>query len=59
MDFKLSMGGYGVIEVSARAGETIGGMVNGTSLTSGFIAGLGACESCRLMGAETHVNMLA
>ena len=40
----------GVTEISARAGERVDGMVNVTSLSSGFIAGSGAC------GAETCVN---
>ena len=38
------------------AGERVSGMVNGTSLTSGSIVGLGTCGSCRPMGAETRVN---
>ena len=37
------MGSNGVSEVDAGAGEKVGRMVNGTSLASGSIAGLGAC----------------
>ena len=39
-----------ISEVSTGAGEGVGGMVNRTSLTSGSIAGLGACgggNSCQ------------
>ena len=32
------MGGDGVSDISAGAGEGVGGMVNGTGLTSGSIA---------------------
>ena len=37
------MGSNGENEVGAGAGERVDGMVNGTSLASGSIAGLGAC----------------
>ena len=37
------MGSNGVSEVGAGAGERVGGMVNGTSLALGSIAGPGAC----------------
>ena len=43
------MGTNGVSEVSAGACERFGRMVNGTGLTSGAIAGFGACgggDSC-------------
>ena len=43
------MGGDGVSDISAGAGEGVGGMVNGTGLTSGSIARSGACgggDSC-------------
>ena len=39
------MGGDGVNDVSAGAGDGVGGMVNGTGLTSRSIASLGACGS--------------
>ena len=50
------MGSDGVSEVSAGAGERVGRMVNGTSFTSGSIAGPGACRGSRPVGAETHVK---
>ena len=37
------MSSDGVSEVSAGAGERVGGMVNGTSFASESIAGSGAC----------------
>ena len=37
------MGGDGIRDVSAGASEGVGGMMNGTGLTSGFIARSGAC----------------
>ena len=37
------MGSDGVSDVSAGAGEGVGGIVNGTGLTSGSIARLRAC----------------
>ena len=46
----VSMGSYGVSEVRAGAGERVGGMVDGTNLTLGSIAGSGACGGGRLMG---------
>ena len=36
------MGGNGVSNISARAGEGVGGVVNGAGLTSGSIARSGA-----------------
>ena len=50
------MGSNGVSEVSAVADERVGAMVNGTSLTCGSIAGLGACGDYSLVGVKTHVN---
>ena len=50
------MGSNRVSEVSAGAGERVGGMVNGISPTSGSIAGLGACGGDRPVGAETCVH---
>ena len=44
------MGGDGVSDVSAGAGEGVGGMVNGTGLTSRSMARSGA------VGAEIHIN---
>ena len=37
------MGGDGVSDISAGAGEGVGGLVNGAGLTSGSISRLGAC----------------
>ena len=45
----ISMGGDGVSDVSAGAGEGVGGMVNAAGLKSGSIARSGACgggDSC-------------
>ena len=42
-EFAITMGGDGVSEVGAGAGERVGGMVNGTSLASVSIAGPGVC----------------
>ena len=50
------MGGDGVSEVGAGAGVRVGGMVNGTSLASGSIAGPEACGDGRSVGAETCVH---
>ena len=52
----MSMGGDGVSDVSAGAGEGVDGMVNGTGLTSRSIARSGACGGGRSVGAETHIN---
>ena len=44
------MAGDGVSDISAGAGERLGGKVNGAGLTSGSIARSGACgsgDSCR------------
>ena len=50
------MGGDGVSDVSAGADEGVGRMVNGTGLTVGSIARLGACGGGSSVGAETRVN---
>ena len=50
------MGGAGVSDISAGAGEGVGGMVNGAGLILGSIASLGACWGGSSVGAETHVN---
>ena len=50
------MGSDWVSEVGAGGGERVGGMVNGTSLESGSIAGPGACGGGRPVGAETCVH---
>ena len=50
------MGGGGVSDVSVADGEGVGGMVNGTDLTSQFISGSGAFGGGSSVGAETHVN---
>ena len=50
------MGGDGVSDVSAGAGEEVGGMVNGAGLISGSIARSGACGSGSSVEAETHVD---
>ena len=50
------MGGDGVSDVSAGAGEGVGGMVNGAGLTSGSTAKSGARRGGSTVGAETLVN---
>ena len=50
------MGGDGVSDISAGAGEGVGGMVNGAGLTSGSIARLGACGGGSTVEVETHVD---
>ena len=50
------MGGDGVSDISAGAGEGVGGMVNGAVLTSGSIARLGASGGGSTVGVETRVN---
>ena len=47
------MGGDGVSDVSAGAGEGVGWMVNGTGLTLGCFARSGACGGGSSVGAET------
>ena len=44
------MGGDGVSEISAGTGEGVGGMVNGTGLTSGLLQGQ------EPVGTETRIN---
>ena len=50
------MGGDGVSDISAGAGEGVGGMVNGSGLTSGSIARSGASRGGTTVGTETHVD---
>ena len=50
------MGGNGVSDISARAGEGVGGVVNGAGLTSGSIARLGASGGGSTEGTETGVD---
>ena len=50
------MGGDEVIDISAVAGEGVGGMVNGAGLTSGSIARSGASGGGSTVGAETRVD---
>ena len=50
------MSGDGVSDISAGAGEGVGGMVNGTGLISGSIARSGACGSGSSVGAEIRVD---
>ena len=50
------MGSDGVSEIGAGAGERVGGTVNGTSLASEPIAGLGAGGGGRSVGTETSVH---
>ena len=44
------MGGDGVSDIGAGAGEGVGRMVNGTGLTSGLLQGQ------EPVGTETHIN---
>ena len=53
------MGGIGVSDISTRAGEGVGGVVNGAGLTSGSIARSGASGGGSIVGTETGVNELA
>ena len=50
------MGGNGVSDISAGAGEGVGGVVNGAGLTSGSIARSGASGGGSAVGAETRVD---
>ena len=50
------MGGDGVSDISAGAGEGVGRMVDGAGLTSGSIARPGACGGGSSLGAETRVD---
>ena len=49
------MGSNGASKVGAGAGERVCGMVNGTGLASGSIAGPEACGVGRPVGVETCV----
>ena len=51
------MGGDGVSDISAGAGEGVGKMVNGTGLTSGSIARLEACGVAVLWGRRLLSEM--
>ena len=46
------MGGDGVSDVSAGAGEGVGRMVNGVGLTSGSIARSGTCVGWQFCGGR-------
>ena len=46
------MGSYGASELSGG----VGGMMNGTCLTLGSVAGLGASGGGRTLGAEIGIN---
>ena len=50
------MGGDGVSDISAGAGEGVGGMVNGAGLTSESIARSGASGGGSTVGAQTRVD---
>ena len=50
------MDGDGVSDISAGAGEGVGGMVNGAGLTSGSITRSGASRGGSTVGAETLVD---
>ena len=50
------MGGNGVGDISTRAGEGVGGVVNGAGLTSGLIARSGASGVGSTVGTETGVD---
>ena len=50
------MGGDGLSDVSAGASEGVGGMVNGTGLTSGSIARSGASGGDSSVEAETCID---
>ena len=53
------MGGNGVSDISAGAGEGVGGMVNGAGFASGSIARSGASGGGSTVGAETRIDELA
>ena len=50
------MGGDGVSDISAGAGEEVGGIVNGAGLTPGSIARPGDWGGDSSVGAETCVD---
>ena len=51
------MGGDGVSDISAGAGEGVGGMVNGAGLTSGSIARSGASGGGSTVGRRLMSTM--
>ena len=52
----IGVGGNGVSDISMRAGEGVGGVVNGAGLTSGSIARSGASGGGSTVGMETGVD---
>ena len=50
------MGGNGISDISTRAGEGVGGVVNGAGLTSGSIARSGASGGGSTVRTETGVD---
>ena len=50
------MGGNGVSDISTRAGEGVGGVVNGAGLTLGSIARSGASGDGTIVGTHTGVD---
>ena len=50
------MGGDGVSDISTGAGEGVGGLVNGASLTTRSITRSGASGGGSAVGAEIRVN---
>ena len=50
------MGGNGVSDISTRAGEGVGGVVNGARLTSGSTARSGVSGGGSTVGTETGVD---
>ena len=52
----ISMGGDGVSGVSARSGEGVGRMVNGTGITSRSIARSGTSGGDSSIGMETRID---
>ena len=56
MDLQSAWVVMGLSDISAGAGERVGGMVNGTGLTSGSVARSGACGGGRSVGSKTRIN---
>ena len=56
MDLQSGMGVNGVSDIGTRAGEGVGGVMNGACLTSGSIARLGASGGGSTVGMETGVD---
>ena len=52
MDLTIGIGGDGLSDISAGAGEGFGGMVNGAGLTLGSIARSGASEGGSTVGGR-------